>query len=95
MWNSFFAGNIPSQFPLQPTTGPIEKGGGGQELSPRPATVSISPDGRRAAAGTRTYAPRDVAKDLPVRVRTAYRTADGAGTDLSEIAGYTSCVILR
>ena len=52
-------------------------------------TVSVSPDGRRAAAGTRTYAPRDVAKDLPVRVRTAYRTADGAGTDLSEIAGYT------
>ena len=44
-------------------------------------TVSVSPDGRRAAAGTRTYAPRDVAKDLPVRVRTAYRTADGAGTD--------------
>ena len=55
-------------------------------------TVSISPDGRRAAAGTRTYAPRDVAKDLPVRVRTAYRTADGAGTDLSEIAGYTGRV---
>ena len=55
-------------------------------------TVSVSPDGRRAAAGTRTYAPRDVAKDLPVRVRTAYRTADGAGTDLSEIAGYTGRV---
>ena len=55
-------------------------------------TVSVSPDGRRAVAGTRTYAPRDVAKDLPVRVRTAYRTADGAGTDLSEIAGYTGRV---
>ena len=55
-------------------------------------TVSVSPDGRRAAAGTRAYAPRDVAKDLPVRVRTAYRTADGAGTDLSEIAGYTGRV---
>ena len=57
-------------------------------------TVSVSPDGRRAAAGTRAYAPRDVAKDLPVRVRTAYRTADGAGTDLSEIAGHTGRVTI-
>ena len=57
-------------------------------------TVSVSPDGRRAAAGTRAYAPRDVAKDLPVRVRTAYRTADSAGTDLSEIAGHTGRVTI-
>ncbi len=35
-WNSFFSGCVPTQFPLQPTTGPIEKGGGSQELSPRP-----------------------------------------------------------
>ena len=35
-WNSFFSGCVPTQFPLHPTTGPIEKGGGGQELSPRP-----------------------------------------------------------
>lgn len=41
---------------------------------------------------TDSYSPADVASDLPVRVSTSYRTADGTGTDLKDLQGYTGRV---
>ena len=41
-----------------------------------------------------SYAPAEVMGDLPVRVLTSYRTAEGAGTDLSDLQGYTGRVAI-
>ncbi len=52
-------------------------------------TVMASADGEQADSTSQSYSPAEVVKDLPVRVLTSYRTADGAGTDLSDLEGYT------
>lgn len=57
-------------------------------------SVSVSADGRRAKTGSETYSAPDVADQLPVRVRTAYRIGDTTGTDLSDLAGYTGRVTI-
>lgn len=36
-----------------------------------------------------TYSPSSAVGDIPVRIQTSYRTADGSGTDLSDLDGYT------
>jgi trimeric autotransporter adhesin len=55
-------------------------------------TVSRGDGSDDEAAVTHDYAPQDVVGDLPVRVLTAYRTDEGAGTDLAELSGYTGRV---
>ena len=56
------------------------------------STVSTSDGSDVATTRTQSYSPDDVVHDLPVRVLTAYRTADGSGTDLSDLAGHTGRV---
>ncbi len=51
-------------------------------------TVTASADGESSDGTSQAYAPGDVVDDLPVRVLTSYRTADGSGTDLSDLAGH-------
>ncbi|VXC55401.1 conserved exported hypothetical protein [Nocardioides sp. AX2bis] len=51
-------------------------------------TVTASADGESADSTTQAYSPDDVVSDLPVRVLTSYRTADGSGSDLSDLEGY-------
>ena len=55
-------------------------------------TVSRAEGADEASSATRTYSPQDAVGELPVRVLTAYRTDEGAGTDLSDLAGYTGRV---
>ncbi len=66
--------------------------------------VSMGPDGTTTGVGSsvvratdsvedaetsdESFSPEDVVGDLPVRVLTSWRTADGAGTDLSDLQGY-------
>ncbi|RLP06096.1 hypothetical protein [Propionibacterium australiense] len=40
------------------------------------------------------YSPNKVVNDLPVRIVTSYRTEDSAGSDLSELNGYTGRVVI-
>ncbi|SDT06832.1 coiled-coil domain-containing protein [Microlunatus soli] len=54
--------------------------------------VSVRENASDATTQSTTYSPRDVADDLPVRVTTAYRTADRTGTDLADLAGYSGRV---
>lgn len=51
-------------------------------------TVTASADGESADSTTQAYSPDDVVSDLPVRVLTSYRTADGTGSDLADLEGY-------
>lgn len=55
-------------------------------------TVSTNDGSDDATSTTKSYSPQDAVSDLPVRVLTAYRTEDGAGTDLSDLSGYTGRV---
>lgn len=55
-------------------------------------TVSTSGGSDESTSSSKTYSPQDVVGDLPVRVLTAYRTEQGAGTDLAELDGYTGRV---
>lgn len=73
-------------------------------------SVSMASDGTTTAVGGQvvrtdgdvedaetteeTYAPQEVTDELPVRVLTAWRTAEGAGTDLSDLQGYTGRVAI-
>ena len=56
--------------------------------------VETSGSAEDAEAQASSYAPSDVATDLPVRVLTAWRTAEGAGTDLSDLQGYSGRVAI-
>jgi len=49
---------------------------------------STSQDASDADTSDTEYAPNEVAGQLPLRVMTAWRTEDGAGTDLSDLDGY-------
>lgn len=40
------------------------------------------------------YSPSEVAGELPVRIVTSYRTEDSAGSDLSELNGYSGRVVI-
>ncbi len=55
-------------------------------------TVTAAADGESADSTTQAYSPDDVVGDLPVRVLTSYYTADGWGTDLSDLEGYDGTV---
>lgn len=55
-------------------------------------TVEVTDDAADATTSEETYDPAAAADDLPVRVLTSYRTDDGAGTDLSDLDGYTGRV---
>lgn len=55
--------------------------------------VESTSDSVEDAESTDTeYAPDEVAGQLPVRVMTAWRTEDGAGTDLADLDGYDGTV---
>ncbi|QBR92887.1 hypothetical protein [Nocardioides euryhalodurans] len=56
--------------------------------------VETSGSAEDAEAQASSYAPSDVATDLPVRVLTAWRTSEGAGTDLSDLQGYSGRVAI-
>lgn len=55
-------------------------------------TVTAAADGSSYDSVTESYAPDDVVSEIPVRVLTSYRTDEGTGTDLSDLAGYTGRV---
>lgn len=73
-------------------------------------SVTMGPDGSTTGVGSSvvrsagsvedadtsedSFSPEDVVGDLPVRVLTSWRTADGAGTDLSDLQGYTGRVAI-
>jgi hypothetical protein len=50
--------------------------------------VESSEDPSEADSDETDYSPADVAGDLPVRVVPMWRTAEGAGSDLSDLEGY-------
>lgn len=52
-------------------------------------TVETAAGADESESDTRSYSPDDVVGELPVRVLTAYRTEDGAGTDLADLAGHS------
>lgn len=56
--------------------------------------TAVSLDGTSGASTSTdaSYTAADVVDDLPVRVTTQYRTADGSGADLSDVAGYSGRV---
>lgn len=58
------------------------------------STVTADAAGKLSTSGTATYSPTATADELPVRVRTSYTTADGAGTDLADLDGYTGLVTI-
>ncbi|TCO39186.1 hypothetical protein [Rathayibacter tanaceti] len=49
--------------------------------------LGVGEDPSDTTVATTTYDPAAVAADLPVRVRSSWRTADASGTDLAELAG--------
>lgn len=51
-------------------------------------TVSVRENAGDATTETVKYSPKEVADKLPVRVTTAYRTADRTGTNLNDLAGH-------
>lgn len=55
-------------------------------------TVGVGSDVSQTTTSTTSYDPGAVAGDLPVRVRTSYRTADSAGTNLADLRGYSGRV---
>jgi len=55
-------------------------------------TVSTTSGAEDSETKSTTYTPSDVVDKLPVRVLTAYHTAKGSGTDLSDLKGYTGKV---
>lgn len=54
--------------------------------------VGVGSDVSQTTTSTTSYDPAAVAGDLPVRVRTSYRTADSAGTNLADLRGYSGRV---
>jgi len=73
-------------------------------------SVSMGPDGTTTGVGSsvvrtegsvadaeseeETFSPDDVMGDMPVRVLTSWRTSEGAGTDLSDLQGFTGRVAI-
>jgi len=55
-------------------------------------TIAIGSSPSETSSESATFAPADVAGDIPVRIRTSYRTADSSGTDLSDLKGYSGRV---
>ena len=55
-------------------------------------STTVASDG--SSGDRHSYDPSKAAADLPVRVRTAYRTQDSSGTDLADLAGYTGRVTI-
>lgn len=53
-------------------------------------STAVSVDDRTGATTsvTSVHTPSDVADDLPIRVTTSYRTADGSGSDLADLEGH-------
>lgn len=56
--------------------------------------VYLDQQSKESTTTETSYIPRDVVDDLPVRVVTEYRTEKGAGSDLSELKGYTGRIRL-
>jgi hypothetical protein len=55
-------------------------------------TIAIGSSPSETSSESATFTPADVADDIPVRIRTSYRTADSSGTDLSDLSGYSGRV---
>jgi len=55
-------------------------------------TIAIGSSPSETSSESATFTPADVADDIPVRIRTSYRTADSSGTDLSDLKGYSGRV---
>lgn len=70
----------------------VQMGSDGTMSGIESTTVSVAEDAADAKTETVVHSPRDVAEDLPVRVSTAYRTADRTGTNLADLAGHNGRV---
>ncbi|KTR90216.1 hypothetical protein NS220_15370 [Microbacterium testaceum] len=55
-------------------------------------TIAIGSSPSETSSESATFTPANVADDIPVRIRTSYRTADSSGTDLSDLKGYSGRV---
>ncbi len=55
-------------------------------------TIAIGSSPSETSSESATFTPADVADDIPVRIRTSYRTAESSGTDLSDLSGYSGRV---
>ncbi len=54
--------------------------------------VYVNDESGESRSEVSNYTPAEVVDDLPVRVTTHYRTDEGSGTDLDELAGYNGRV---
>lgn len=54
--------------------------------------IAVDDASGESSTTTNSFAPAEVAGDLPVRVSTHYRTDKASGTDLKDLAGYTGRV---
>ncbi|ALS57806.1 hypothetical protein C5C66_08430 [Rathayibacter toxicus] len=54
--------------------------------------IAVGSDSSQTNTTKTSYDPSAVAGDLPIRVRTTYRTTDSSGTDLSVLKGYSGRV---
>ncbi|QWW19527.1 hypothetical protein I6B53_10705 [Schaalia sp. 19OD2882] len=70
----------------------VKMGTDGAVASIEGTTLTVGVEG--AVPAPTTYAPSEVAKDLPVRVRTSWKTEDKAGTDLNDLTGVTGPVTI-
>lgn len=67
-------------------------GSDGSLASVASTSVSVDDVSGASSSATAELAPADVADELPVRTSVRWRTADGAGTDLADLAGHTGRV---
>lgn len=55
-------------------------------------TVLVGENLSQTSTKSDSYNPRQVLDDVPLRIQTAYRSANGTGSDLAELQGYTGRV---
>lgn len=86
----FGAGEVPTSRVLQSVDVDLAPGG---EIRTMAGTAVYVDDATGASRSeTSDFTVSEVVDDLPVRVTTHYRTTDGSGSDLSELAGYNGRV---
>ncbi|MDO5068278.1 MAG: hypothetical protein Q4D96_13455 [Propionibacteriaceae bacterium] len=57
--------------------------------------VAENPERKKSTHVQNQYSAADFAKDLPLRLTTSYRTDNGQGTNLADLAGHTGRVVIE
>lgn len=72
----------------------VAMSGDGTVTALNSTAVATAGAAAQSTSSTRPFSPAEAASDLPFRILTAYRTADRAGTNLAELAGYTGPITI-